>query len=99
MAPAWQELNWRAAHRSLAVMCPACRRSPEGLLALMGSANESSSLERDRCPNETAGVSRLRRIDRLCHHASLLSRKLQHVTRAAKAAEPLRDILSLASTH
>ena len=39
MAPAWQELNWRAAQRSLAVMCPACRRSPEGLLALMGSAN------------------------------------------------------------
>jgi len=38
---------------------------------------EASSLERDRCPNEAAGFSRLRRIDRLCHHASLLSRKLQ----------------------
>jgi hypothetical protein len=24
MAPAWQEIIWRAALRSLAVMCPAC---------------------------------------------------------------------------
>ena len=24
MAPAWQEIIWRAAQRSLAVMCPAC---------------------------------------------------------------------------
>src|SRR5262245_39983676 len=39
MAPAWQEIIWRAAQRSLAVMCPACRCSPGGLLALMGSAN------------------------------------------------------------
>src|SRR5262249_34704348 len=39
MAPAWQEIIWRAAQRSLAVMCPACSRSPEGLLALMESAN------------------------------------------------------------
>jgi hypothetical protein len=39
MAPAWQEIIWRAAHRSLAVMCPACCCSPDGLLALMGSAN------------------------------------------------------------
>src|SRR5262245_60461111 len=39
MAPAWQEIIWRAAQRSLAVMCPACWCSPEGLLALMGSAN------------------------------------------------------------
>src|SRR5262249_8292562 len=31
----------------------------------------------DRCPNETTGFSRLRRIDRLYHHASLLSCKLQ----------------------
>src|SRR6516164_3755086 len=37
MAPAWQEIIWRAAQRSLAVMCPACWCSPGGLLALMGS--------------------------------------------------------------
>ena len=24
MAPAWQEIIWRTAQRSLAVMCPAC---------------------------------------------------------------------------
>src|SRR5262249_26777017 len=36
MAPAWQEIIWRAAQRSLAVMCPACWCSPGGLLALMG---------------------------------------------------------------
>jgi hypothetical protein len=39
MAPGWQEIIWRAALRSLAVMCPACRCSPNRLLALMGSAN------------------------------------------------------------
>src|SRR5262249_48494852 len=39
MAPAWQEKMQRAAQKSLAVMCPACSRSPEGLLALMESAN------------------------------------------------------------
>src|SRR5262249_45868436 len=39
MAPAWQEKIERAAQKSLAVMCPACSRSPDGLLALMGSAN------------------------------------------------------------
>src|SRR5215472_14307988 len=39
MAPALQEIIWRAAQRSLAVMCPACWCSPGGLLALMGSAN------------------------------------------------------------
>src|SRR5262249_52062749 len=39
MAPVWQEIIWRAAQRSLAVMCPACWCSPGGLLALMGSAN------------------------------------------------------------
>src|SRR5262249_21187248 len=39
MAAAWQEIIWRAAQRSLAVMCPACSRSPDGLLALMESAN------------------------------------------------------------
>ena len=39
MAPAWQEIIWRAAQRSLAVMCPACWCSPGGLLALMESAN------------------------------------------------------------
>jgi hypothetical protein len=30
MAPAWQEIIWRAAQRSLAVMCPACWCSPGG---------------------------------------------------------------------
>src|SRR5262245_58288450 len=39
MAPAWQEIIWRASQRSLAVMCPACWCSPGGLLALMGCAN------------------------------------------------------------
>src|SRR6516165_10464005 len=39
MAPAWQEIKWRVAQRSLAVMCPACWCSPDGLLALMESAN------------------------------------------------------------
>src|SRR5215813_11957585 len=39
LAPAWQEIIWRAAQRSLAVMCPACWCSPGGLLALMGCAN------------------------------------------------------------
>ena len=39
MAPAWQEEMQRAAQKSLAVMCPACSRSPDGLLALMESAN------------------------------------------------------------
>src|SRR6478609_6572442 len=39
MAPAWQEIIWRAAQRSLAVMCPAFGCSPNRLLALMGSAN------------------------------------------------------------
>src|SRR5215470_7032516 len=28
MAPAWQEIIWRAAQKSLAVMCPACWCSP-----------------------------------------------------------------------
>src|SRR5262249_16671592 len=39
MAPAWQEIIWRAAQGSLAGMCPACWGSPGGLLALMGCAN------------------------------------------------------------
>src|SRR5262252_2883919 len=39
MAPAWQEIIWRAAQKSLAVMCPACWCSPGGLLALMECAN------------------------------------------------------------
>src|SRR5262252_7744776 len=39
MAPAWQEITSRAAQKSPAVMCPACSRSPDGLLALMESAN------------------------------------------------------------
>src|SRR5438309_10405877 len=41
MAPAWQEEMQRAAQKSLAVMCPACSRSPDGLLALMESANRA----------------------------------------------------------
>src|SRR5438132_3079252 len=43
MAPAWQEEMQRAAQKSLAVMCPACSRSPDGLLALMESANRGLS--------------------------------------------------------
>src|SRR5262249_19199589 len=39
MAPAWQEITSRAAQKSLAVMCPACSRSRDRLLALMESAN------------------------------------------------------------
>src|SRR5262245_59470689 len=88
MAPAWQEIIWRAAQRSLAVMCPACWCNPGGLLALMGPRTESSSFERDRCPDETPGLARLRRIDRLCHHASLLSRKLQNVAQRPKPPRP-----------
>src|SRR5437667_424688 len=36
MAPAWQEIIWRAAQRSLAVMCPACdpKRGPILVAAL-----------------------------------------------------------------
>src|SRR5262245_15160169 len=49
-----------------------------------GPRTESSSLERDRCPDEAPGLARLRRIDRLCHHASLLSRKLQNVAQRPK---------------
>src|SRR5215467_12878996 len=54
-------------------MCPACSRSPDGPLALMESANRGLSFERDRYPNEAAGFSRLRRNDRLCHHACFLA--------------------------
>ena len=43
----------------------------------MGSANRGLIIRTGRCPDEPAGFPRLRRIDRLCHHASLLSRKLQ----------------------
>ena len=39
MTPAWQEITSRAAQKSLAVMCPACSRSPDGPLALMEFAN------------------------------------------------------------
>ena len=48
----------------------------------------SSSFERGRCPGEAPGFSRLRRIDRLCHHASLLSRKLQYTARQFKLPRP-----------
>src|SRR6516165_691208 len=53
-----------------------------------GARTESSSFERDRCPDETPGLARLRRIDRLCHHASLLSRKLQNVAQRPKPPRP-----------
>jgi hypothetical protein len=39
MAPAPQEILLRVEQLSLAVMCPARWCSPDGLLALMGSAN------------------------------------------------------------
>jgi hypothetical protein len=55
MAPAWQEITSRAAQKALAVMCPACSRSPGGLLALMESANRGLITRGDRCPNEAAG--------------------------------------------
>src|SRR4051812_21021638 len=48
MAPAWQEITSRAAQKSLAVMCPACSRSPDGLLALMESALRLEGLGKDR---------------------------------------------------
>src|SRR5262249_54601766 len=54
MAPAWQEIIWRAAQRSLAVMCPACSRSPDGLLALMESANRGL-ITRAGCTGENFG--------------------------------------------
>jgi hypothetical protein len=40
MAPAWQEITSRTAQKSLAVMCPACSRSPDGLLALMEESDD-----------------------------------------------------------
>src|SRR5262249_4001858 len=39
VGPPLPEKIERAAQKSLAVMCPACSRSPDGLLALMRSAN------------------------------------------------------------
>src|SRR5262249_8427821 len=60
---------------------------------------EASSFERDRCPNETAGFSRLRRIDRLCHHASLLSRKLQHWRRGLLSRHSPGLVFLLAQHH
>src|SRR6476620_8880545 len=57
------------------------RRSPithgSALVAFERSRLALAPLERDQRPTEAPGFSRLRRIDRLCHHASLLSRKLQ----------------------
>src|SRR5262249_32122050 len=67
--------------------------------AWWGRVTEASSLERDRCPDETAGFSRLRRIDRLCHHASLLSRKLQRQDRGlTKLPQPWAGISSGAAS-
>src|SRR5438067_12129246 len=55
MAPAWQEEMQRAARKSLAVMCPACSRSPDGLLALMESANRGL-ITRTKPPQPWAGI-------------------------------------------
>src|SRR5438552_11898287 len=54
----------------------------------MDPRTEFSSLERDRSPDEASGLARLRRIDRLCHHASSLSRKFQRTVRWAKPLRP-----------
>jgi hypothetical protein len=56
MAPAWQEKMSRAAQKSLAVMCPARSRSPDGLLALMESANRGLITRPGR--DKAHGVSR-----------------------------------------
>jgi hypothetical protein len=74
--------------------CPLCSECVRDF----GTATEASSLERDRCPNEAAGFSRLRRIDRLCHHASLLSRKLQRRPRRIKPPQLWAGILSRATS-
>src|SRR5262249_32557287 len=55
MAP-WQEKMSRAAQKSLAVMCPARSRSPDGLLALMESANRGLITRAGR--DKAHGVSR-----------------------------------------
>src|SRR5262249_39547605 len=72
MAPAWQEIIWRAAQRSLAVMCPACWCSPGGLLALMGSANRVLIIHPNgvEVPMKRQVWLGCVGIDRLCHHAS-----------------------------
>src|SRR5262245_36945179 len=136
MAPAWQEIIWRAAQRSLVVMCPACwcnsglvrgvvRRA---LLKIAASCVDGPRLARDHlaCSAEvacshvsgllvqsgwTAGPDGVREpsphhsngidvpmkrqvwlgcvgIDRLCHHASLLSRKFQNVAPPPKPPPP-----------
>src|SRR5262249_3636396 len=67
--------------------------------AWWGRVTEALSLEGDRCPNEAAGFSRLRRIDRLCHHASLFSRKLQRQDRGlTKLPQPWAGIPSGAAS-
>src|SRR5262245_20601505 len=87
MAPAWQEITSRAAQKSLAVMCPACSRSPHGLLALMGSANRGLI-------TRTGSMSR--RNGRLL---SFLSRKLQHWRRGLLSRHSPGLVFLLAQHH
>jgi hypothetical protein len=56
MAPAWQEEMQRAAQKSLAVMCPACSRSPDGLLTLMEKCGHLERFELPRAPKSARGV-------------------------------------------
>ena len=58
-------------------MCPPFDAAQTDCWPGWSPRTEASSFKRDQPPNEKPGFSRLRRIDRLCHHASLLSRKLQ----------------------
>src|SRR5262249_7353231 len=58
MAPAWQEKMQRAAQKSPAVMYPACSRSPDGLLALMESANRGAASGHAAAPPSRAMNSR-----------------------------------------
>src|SRR3954454_13537494 len=63
MAPAWQEIIWRAAHEvacshvSGLLMQPKPTAGPDGV-----ARTEASSFERDQRPTEASGFSRLRRI-------------------------------------
>jgi hypothetical protein len=76
--PALDRLCRDAARREFdMVMAWSVDRLGRSLQDLVGFLSELHALKIDqdsaiahRCPNEAAGFSRLRRIDRLCHHAS-----------------------------
>ena len=88
MAPAWQEIIRRAAQRCACSHVSGLLMQSGWTAGPWGPRTEASSFERDRCPDEASGLARLRRIDRLCHHASLLSRKLQNVAQRPKPLRP-----------